>query len=1226
MLRYRRPSNARKGLRDATNDMETQEKNDSTKSIHQAPLQIPPLQIPPLSKKRKLHRDDHVSSGIREQKNIPEPKLRQRNSNNRWTGSSPRNGTIDIYVDPLPNQADLSEDQEKKYITSLFQSGSGKTVRIAADKVEEYQNKFNEESHDTSRYIEAEQDATKSNLTLGNEKKASDVVPSLFQTGSGRTVHISAEKVKSYQKQMESLNESDLASNTKENGGKESSLFQTGSGKRLKVSSTLAAKYKKTYDGEPDDVTSKSIGVIAQERSIHTHNEQIVSNLFQTAAGNKISYSAAKAKEFLQDFDSQNDTKNDEAELVPPLQLATLTTLFQTGSGRSVKVSASSVEKFQRQYEAIDTSNFDQKEISNKEASISESGNANEQNENLNSKGPSTSLFQTASGRNVNISMEKVLAYQRIFNENIEDNVTDKNEMLVVEQSQSLTSDTTYKPDENLEETSSMSNPLKNLRDNDAENAGGTTLINHQADAIAPINKVEYLRDANNYISQDTSRVDSKPITTELPVQKSIPPSTRRGSRAFQPPKPKAVVAPEPATKTQVEVVKTSSSKYKAPQAIKIAFNDLVPAPPPDSSSCVFDITPFNATMLQFTSQGTLTLQSHESSVHLLYAMMVSSQFIQPSLGATLQWFLNHYRWIVWKCASMERIFGNDLYGQYLTESLVQHQLVRRFQKELEMSHRPILKKIYQRDAHPGNTMVLVIVATFRTHWVVSDGWYAMFALPDEYLLSKKHDLVGTKIAVWNASLVNCNEGMDPLESPVHQSLTMTFDSNTHPYLSIHINSTRIVHWYLPLGLEDRRKYNLLESLPLRALKPKGGLVRSIRVVVLRSSRLLFLQPKDATGPRVLTEKTMENFPQAQATAVPFIRLKVICSHQVGPSLLATLSVWRPSEEVQTLCKEGVEVLVSSVAITGSTENSRKENGLSLSASKHSTFTKPTSPNIADVLERVGYQPRSCVSIADINLNFAGEVDVCIYIIRLTDDNSHAFATDTSLKLLSIRLPSMTAKSLQDWKRGSIICIRDLLVSHYDENLGLLDSVLTETSEVLKRPSKQTYFANSLQNLKAAIDTGANHTLIDALDSYICKTILHTCATQDYIVEDDQGMEYKDNIPTTVKHDLMIITGHLMHLELLPSDLHWQVVLSVDDGSQILEIFFHQSVIDDANDFLTSSNASHLVRIFTKVYMDDACINSCHRWEFTQAKKLVGLCIERVSILDQIQSLLSTLS
>lgn len=46
-------------------------------------------------------------------------------------------------------------------------------------------------------------------------------------------------------------------------------------------------------------------------------------------------------------------------------------------------------------------------------------------------------------------------------------------------------------------------------------------------------------------------------------------------------------------------------------------------------------------------------------------------------------WVENHYRWIVWKLAALERFFPEKLGGKYLTPNRVLEQLKYRYEREI---------------------------------------------------------------------------------------------------------------------------------------------------------------------------------------------------------------------------------------------------------------------------------------------------------------------------------------------------------------------------------------------------------------------------------------------------------------------------------------------------------------------------------------------------------------
>jgi hypothetical protein len=287
----------------------------------------------------------------------------------------------------------------------------------------------------------------------------------------------------------------------------------------------------------------------------------------------------------------------------------------------------------------------------------------------------------------------------------------------------------------------------------------------------------------------------------------------------------------------------------------------------------------------------------------------------RTGISARFEWFANHYRWVVWKLASMERAFPRFLLGKYLTKDQVMYQVSRRFQRDVVAAERSVLKKVLNRDASSLSCMVLCIAGVLPfpkrggdslevpDHWqlalVLTDGWYAVYAVPDGPLAAAlwrahaKCSIVGTKIAVWNAALRNSTEGVDPLECAIarvdcasscpwkNPLLATDSDELTQwPYLELHYNSTRRVQFSERLGAEQLRvvcsgagpgrmssrqqrrlDFSLLKSVPLRSLVIGGGMVRSVRVVVRRISPVLHLQGKDwSIGPRILCADQMHTY------------------------------------------------------------------------------------------------------------------------------------------------------------------------------------------------------------------------------------------------------------------------------------------------------------------------------------------------------------------------------
>uniref|UniRef100_M4C6C4 BRCA2 OB1 domain-containing protein n=1 Tax=Hyaloperonospora arabidopsidis (strain Emoy2) TaxID=559515 RepID=M4C6C4_HYAAE len=285
-----------------------------------------------------------------------------------------------------------------------------------------------------------------------------------------------------------------------------------------------------------------------------------------------------------------------------------------------------------------------------------------------------------------------------------------------------------------------------------------------------------------------------------------------------------------------------------------------------------------------------------------LYHQLRARKHIWKKMGATFAWFLNHYRWVVWKLAATERSFPRLLLGKYLTKDQVVRQIAYRYQHDVTDAKRSILKKILNRDASSLSCVVLCIAAVlpypadlqndpidqecpacFNLALVLTDGWYSVYAVPDAPLatvlwnLHAKSSIIGTKIAAWNALLQNSVEGIDPLECAIvcesqwKHPLVAREDLTRWPYLRLRYNSTRRVRFDTRLGVErlhhavssnsmqykqqPQLQFSLLKSVPLKCLEVGGGMVRSVRVRVTRISSVLHLQAKDWTvGPRILCD------------------------------------------------------------------------------------------------------------------------------------------------------------------------------------------------------------------------------------------------------------------------------------------------------------------------------------------------------------------------------------
>uniref|UniRef100_A0A8C2F751 BRCA2 DNA repair associated n=1 Tax=Cyprinus carpio TaxID=7962 RepID=A0A8C2F751_CYPCA len=234
------------------------------------------------------------------------------------------------------------------------------------------------------------------------------------------------------------------------------------------------------------------------------------------------------------------------------------------------------------------------------------------------------------------------------------------------------------------------------------------------------------------------------------------------------------------------------------------------------------------------------------------YRALCDTPGVDPKLISDT-WVFNHYRWIVWKRASMERTFPDLMGNLCLTPEQVLLQLKFRYDVEVDHSQRSALRRIMERDDTPAKTLVLCVCGVAQTGqhpekpvkddktpnakmetcvvWL-TDGWYSIkgqLDIPLSAMLNKGRLQIGDKIVTSGAELVGSQEACPPLEAP--ESLM----------LKISANSTRRARWDTKLGYyRDPRPI----SFPLSSLFTAGGVVSCVNIVVLRSYPTQWMEKK----------------------------------------------------------------------------------------------------------------------------------------------------------------------------------------------------------------------------------------------------------------------------------------------------------------------------------------------------------------------------------------------
>ncbi|XP_070827360.1 breast cancer type 2 susceptibility protein [Chaetodon trifascialis] len=243
------------------------------------------------------------------------------------------------------------------------------------------------------------------------------------------------------------------------------------------------------------------------------------------------------------------------------------------------------------------------------------------------------------------------------------------------------------------------------------------------------------------------------------------------------------------------------------------------------------------------------------------YRALCDTPGVDPKLISE-EWVYNHYRWIVWKQASMERSFPETMGSICLTPEQVLLQLKYRYDVEVDHSRRPALRKIMEKDDTAAKTLVLCVCGVVskgqspKRHsfsdiktpgadakvenpsavvWL-TDGWYAIRAQLDEALTATLHKgrlAVGGKLIIHGAQLVGSQDACSPLEAP--DSLM----------LKICANSSRPTRWDVKLGFHrDPRPF----LLPVSCLYGNGGPVGCVDIVILRSYPIQWMERRPDGG------------------------------------------------------------------------------------------------------------------------------------------------------------------------------------------------------------------------------------------------------------------------------------------------------------------------------------------------------------------------------------------
>jgi hypothetical protein len=454
------------------------------------------------------------------------------------------------------------------------------------------------------------------------------------------------------------------------------------------------------------------------------------------------------------------------------------------------------------------------------------------------------------------------------------------------------------------------------------------------------------------------------------------------------------------------------------------------------------------------------------------------------SVSISLEWTLNHFRWIIWKFCSLIRAFPDAYSVDNLSPSWVTSQLLYRYEREVNCCQRSSLKKIIERDDAAGKYICLLVAAIDfdRKSLELTDGWYSIWTVSDTLiwdLFEGGKLVVGAKLEICLASLASgSSEGIPALEASSPASPCK---------LQIYRNACRLTRWDTKLGyLCGKGSPVALAFLKkLHQIHPQGGLVPAINVVIDRIFPLLYreeITSDDAGHVNKISRNERDHFlylethPE-QAQQSKFSILQRIRVREEGEGEIkqgAIISFWNPIES--GLLKEGVFVNITNLRACSRKTNS--SNGvcsnsiISLSSTKSTRVFKSHAKEMTS-----GLSLRSIIDLSDVcdlDLNRLSIND--FYDITAVSLGKvgiyHWFGSVNPrnelicVKMLNTGNGSSGNNNQLTFALGEVVCFRDLVFVLFDAREGVSNfGFNVEYSDFTREKMKR-----SLDEFSAAYD------------------------------------------------------------------------------------------------------------------------------------------------------------
>ncbi|XP_026483330.2 uncharacterized protein LOC113391552 [Vanessa tameamea] len=759
------------------------------------------------------------------------------NKNNLTNFNNRRGGFVNPFPSPktnneIFNSINVNHDLKQQIPTFTgFQTASNKPVQISSEALAKSEKIFKEimsvqsdkESYkedkspvrDTSFGNKKESHSTKHDLVRSQEN-ASDINEDSFKD-------ISNDRGKLFN----NYQDSSCNLNTKMQG------FKTASNKTVPISDEALAKTNsifqdifntepRTYNGDiiiedkqtfdsinkgfttaSDKPVSKTEAALTKSKEIFKnyetceHQTSAVFEGFKTASNKVVQISKtalAKTRKIFQDIDVADETQTKQEVVFIG---------FQTGNNKTVKISKEALLKSKQLFEDID---LNQDRFYENKTNLHMKTNADKFG------------FKTANEKHVNIPEESLRLCQEMFN---------------------------GKP--------------QNKTINPEVKKGNTTLDNDQLN-IDEIMNTEVIKNLEQTLYTEDFSKETSPINKRSgsPIL-SCPRAKKR--RKFKTPQTiHKINVPSNSVTERPLITYTFDENYKKNKKYKLKNIQEIEL----SNSNNVNIDPY---ILNFKFDSILDIKFGGKRNDIDSDIWTTDKIIKKFTESVNRkivpdgWIENHLKLVIWKLLSYEIRFPNCM-NNTCTVKNVLHQLKYRYNRELFNVERPALRKVLEKDELASKLMVLKVLGLYvdgvyvdsvtnqmqNIELLLTDGWYCIKTCADrmiDTLISAGKIIVGTKLALYGAELMNCEQGVSPWED------------TSSIRLKISGNSTRRAKWDARLGFHG----NGAILARLSAVRPEGGKISRVRVFVTRVYPTLYIE-KFADGSTVTRSERLEHLEQ----------------------------------------------------------------------------------------------------------------------------------------------------------------------------------------------------------------------------------------------------------------------------------------------------------------------------------------------------------------------------